>query len=212
MAAIVIRNLSPETHRALQARAARHGRSMEAEARTILDEAVRPTARVKLGSALAALAGPLGRPRSRNGTRPDPGGADPAAMIPLDTNVVSEPIAATSRPPGAGLARCPGHRDPVSVDDQPVRVAARDSSTCRPASVEGRSPPHSPSKSRACSAIASFRSMSPPRELMQRSSPARADKGMRSRSPTGKSPPSPPPAPSGSPRATKRRFRPPASL
>ena len=50
MAAIVIRNLSPETHRALQARAARHGRSTEAEARTILDEAVRPTARVKLGS------------------------------------------------------------------------------------------------------------------------------------------------------------------
>ena len=60
MAAIVIRNLSPETHRGLQARAARHGRSTEAEARTILDEAVRPTARVKLGSALAALAGPLG--------------------------------------------------------------------------------------------------------------------------------------------------------
>ena len=60
MAAIVIRNLSPETHRALQARAAQHGRSTEAEARTILDEAVRPPARVKLGSALAALAQPLG--------------------------------------------------------------------------------------------------------------------------------------------------------
>ncbi|MGC2202341.1 MAG: plasmid stabilization protein [Stellaceae bacterium] len=55
MAAIVIRNLSPETHRALQARAARHGRSTEAEVRAILDEAVRPPARVKLGSALAAL-------------------------------------------------------------------------------------------------------------------------------------------------------------
>jgi plasmid stability protein len=60
MAAIVIRNLSPETHRALQARAARHGRSTEAEVRAILDEAVRPAARVKLGSALAALARPLG--------------------------------------------------------------------------------------------------------------------------------------------------------
>ena len=60
MSAIVIRNLSPETHRALQARAARHGRSTEAEARTILDEAVRPTARVKLGTALAALSQPLG--------------------------------------------------------------------------------------------------------------------------------------------------------
>ena len=60
MAAIVIRNLSPETHRALQARAARHGRSTEAEARTILDEAVRPTERIKLGSALAALVQPFG--------------------------------------------------------------------------------------------------------------------------------------------------------
>jgi antitoxin FitA len=60
MSAIVIRNISAETHRALQARAARHGRSTEAEARTILDEAVRPTARVRLGSALAALAQPYG--------------------------------------------------------------------------------------------------------------------------------------------------------
>lgn len=60
MSAIVIRNLSPETHRALQARAARHGRSTEAEARMILDEAVRPTERLKLGSALAALAQPFG--------------------------------------------------------------------------------------------------------------------------------------------------------
>jgi antitoxin FitA len=60
MAAIVIRNLSLETHRALRARAAQHGRSAEAEARTILDEAVRPVTRVKLGSALAALAQSLG--------------------------------------------------------------------------------------------------------------------------------------------------------
>ena len=60
MAAIVIRNLSPETHRALQTRAAEHGRSTEAEVRAILDEAVRPTARVKLGAALAALAHPFG--------------------------------------------------------------------------------------------------------------------------------------------------------
>jgi antitoxin FitA len=55
MAAIVIRNLSPATHRALQARAARHGRSTEAEVRAILDEAARPSERIKLGSALAAL-------------------------------------------------------------------------------------------------------------------------------------------------------------
>jgi antitoxin FitA len=55
MPAIVIRNLSAETHRALKARAARQGRSTEAEVRAILDEAVRPPARLKLGSALAAL-------------------------------------------------------------------------------------------------------------------------------------------------------------
>jgi antitoxin FitA len=60
MAAIVIRNLSPETHRALQARAARHGRSTEAEARTILDEAVRPAGRIKLGSVLAAFGRSVG--------------------------------------------------------------------------------------------------------------------------------------------------------
>jgi plasmid stability protein len=55
MAAIVIRNLPPETHRALREQAARHGRSAEAEARKILDEAVRPATRIKLGSALAQL-------------------------------------------------------------------------------------------------------------------------------------------------------------
>jgi plasmid stability protein len=37
---IVIRDLARQTHRALQARAARHGRSTEAEARQILDETV----------------------------------------------------------------------------------------------------------------------------------------------------------------------------
>ena len=60
MSAIVVRNLSPETHRALRARATRHGRSTEAEVRAILDEAVRPIARIKLGFELAALAQPFG--------------------------------------------------------------------------------------------------------------------------------------------------------
>jgi plasmid stability protein len=60
MSTIVIRNLSPETHQSLQSRAAQHGRSIKAEARAILDEAVRPSARMKLGSALARLAHPLG--------------------------------------------------------------------------------------------------------------------------------------------------------
>jgi plasmid stability protein len=60
MAAITIRNLSDETHRALRARAARHGRSTEAEVRAILDEAVRPAERVKLGSALVEAFRPFG--------------------------------------------------------------------------------------------------------------------------------------------------------
>lgn len=60
MPAIVVRNISAETHRALRARAKKHGRSTEAEIRAILKGAVRPTTRVKLGSALAALAKPLG--------------------------------------------------------------------------------------------------------------------------------------------------------
>ncbi|HEV2500028.1 MAG TPA: plasmid stability protein [Terriglobia bacterium] len=60
MPAIVVRNLSPETHRALRVRAKRHRRSTEAEVRAILDSAVRPASRVKLGSALAALTKPFG--------------------------------------------------------------------------------------------------------------------------------------------------------
>jgi plasmid stability protein len=44
MAALNIRNLDETVKRRLQVRAARHGRSMEAEAREILTEAVRETA------------------------------------------------------------------------------------------------------------------------------------------------------------------------
>jgi plasmid stability protein len=55
MAAVTIRNISDETHRALRARAAQHGRSTEAEIRYILESAVRPSERVKLGSLLAAI-------------------------------------------------------------------------------------------------------------------------------------------------------------
>lgn len=40
MAAITIRGLSDDTHRALKERAARHHRSTEAEVRAILDQAV----------------------------------------------------------------------------------------------------------------------------------------------------------------------------
>ena len=55
MAAITVRNLPEETHRALKLRAAQHGRSTEAEIRMILEEAVRPENRTKVGSALAAF-------------------------------------------------------------------------------------------------------------------------------------------------------------
>ncbi|MFS2177180.1 plasmid stabilization protein [Rhizobium pisi] len=55
MPAVTIRNLSEETHRALKVRAGRHGRSIAAEIREILDAAVRPAERVKLGSLLASI-------------------------------------------------------------------------------------------------------------------------------------------------------------
>jgi plasmid stability protein len=60
MPAIVVRNVSAETHRALRLLAKQHGRSTEAEIRAILEGVVRPAGRAKLGSALAALAKPLG--------------------------------------------------------------------------------------------------------------------------------------------------------
>jgi plasmid stability protein len=53
VAAITVRNLPEETARALKARAARSGRSTEAEVRAILTAAVREP--VGLGTALAAL-------------------------------------------------------------------------------------------------------------------------------------------------------------
>lgn len=53
MAAITVRNLSNEIHRALKARAAAHGRSTEAEVRSILEDAVAPPNRLALGSLLA---------------------------------------------------------------------------------------------------------------------------------------------------------------
>lgn len=54
MAAVTIRNLPEETHRALKQRAAKHGRSTEAEIRSILEDAVLPKERLKLGSAIVA--------------------------------------------------------------------------------------------------------------------------------------------------------------
>jgi plasmid stability protein len=55
MSVVTVRNLPEETHRALKVRAAQHGRSTEAEIREILEEAVHPKVRVKIGSELAAF-------------------------------------------------------------------------------------------------------------------------------------------------------------
>ncbi len=53
MSVVTVRNLPEETHRALKLRAALHGRSTEAEIRSILEIAVRPENRVKIGQVLA---------------------------------------------------------------------------------------------------------------------------------------------------------------
>jgi len=55
MAMLTVRNLPDEVHRALRIRAAKHGRSTEAEVRMILETAVKPDERVKLGSLLADI-------------------------------------------------------------------------------------------------------------------------------------------------------------
>jgi len=55
MTVMTVRNLPEEVRRALRIRAARHGRSTEAEVRAILEEAVRPQGRMKLGSLLAEV-------------------------------------------------------------------------------------------------------------------------------------------------------------
>ena len=55
MPILTVRNLPDEVHRALRARAAQRGRSMEAEVRAILEAAVVPRERQKMGSLLEAL-------------------------------------------------------------------------------------------------------------------------------------------------------------
>lgn len=75
MAVVTVRNLPEETHRALKLRAAQHGRSTEAEIREILEEQVRPKARLKIGSELAAFSKRFGGielniPRDQTPTEP----------------------------------------------------------------------------------------------------------------------------------------------
>jgi plasmid stability protein len=55
MPSVTVRNVPEEVHRAIRVRAARHGRSIEAEMREILESAVKPQGRVELGSLLAEI-------------------------------------------------------------------------------------------------------------------------------------------------------------
>ena len=55
MAMLTVRNITDEVHRALRVRAAQRGHSMEAEVREILESAVSPQGRMKLGSLLADM-------------------------------------------------------------------------------------------------------------------------------------------------------------
>lgn len=55
MTRLTVRDLPDDVHRALRSRAARHGHSLEAEVREILESAVSPRGRVKLGSLLADM-------------------------------------------------------------------------------------------------------------------------------------------------------------
>jgi len=81
MAAVTIRNLSDETHRALKSRAALHQRSAEAEMRAILDDAVRPLERVRLGTTVAEMSQKIGLTNE-----------DVEAVERLQTKSTSEPI------------------------------------------------------------------------------------------------------------------------
>lgn len=55
MAMLTVRNITDEVHRALRVRAAKHGHSMEAEVREILESTVSPAGRIKPGSLLADM-------------------------------------------------------------------------------------------------------------------------------------------------------------
>ncbi|GFN47203.1 FitA-like ribbon-helix-helix domain-containing protein [Candidatus Regiella insecticola] len=60
MASITVRNIKEEIHRALRVKSATHGRSTEAEIRIILENAVRSSGRIKLGSLLAEIGREVG--------------------------------------------------------------------------------------------------------------------------------------------------------
>lgn len=58
--AVTVRNLSDEAHRALKIRAAQNNRSAEAEMRAILEAALHPEGRLRLGTALSEVSREMG--------------------------------------------------------------------------------------------------------------------------------------------------------
>jgi len=60
MPRLTVRNVPDETHRALRVRATLHGRSVDAEVRAILEEALRPAERLKIGTELHRIAMEIG--------------------------------------------------------------------------------------------------------------------------------------------------------
>lgn len=55
MRAVTIRNVPEDVHRAIRLRAARNGRTLQAEMNEILATAVKPEGRVKLGDLLTGI-------------------------------------------------------------------------------------------------------------------------------------------------------------
>lgn len=78
MSTLTIRGLDDKLHQLLRVRAAHHGRSMEAEARAILKESLRPApARSRLGSRIHARVADVGGVELETPTRDDsPRGAE----------------------------------------------------------------------------------------------------------------------------------------
>ena len=60
MPAVIIRNLAPETHRALKQRAAQQDRSAEAEIRAVLDAAAKTEVRPQIGTMISERSRALG--------------------------------------------------------------------------------------------------------------------------------------------------------
>jgi len=81
---LTVRNVPEEVHRALRLRAAEHGRSAEAEIRDILETALRPGDRARLGDELAALGRKIGLTNEDFGVFDDLRDRTPAEPVSLE--------------------------------------------------------------------------------------------------------------------------------